>query len=101
MQVLQTLRSGISVQGKPAVGICLKDLQFLSTPIKEAVKDSGLGKSGVSKDFLMPGSKLTSITREKETKSRKCTVIWLDKLEPHLKKGLVKGDKCHFAAVST
>ncbi len=60
--------------------VFIEDLLFLSTKMKQALKKAGSGKS-VSKDFLLPDSRLTYVTRGKETQSRKCTIVGIDELD--------------------
>ena len=89
------MRTGITYQGKPIVGVCFDDVTWqipvTVTAVRDCVKQSGLGKH-VSKDFLRTNSTGLTIRRGTNSRSRKCTVIWLEKLPPALKGTLMEGE---------
>ena len=94
-QVLRTVRTGVTYQGRKAVAICLDDLPQVSTSSRDsqrAVKEGNLGKHNVAKDFVPPNSTDIVIRRGCNSKSRKCTVIWLDQLPSEIVKGLLQGN---------
>ena len=79
--------------------MCLADEALSShltdspSSIRAAIEGSGLGMDKqLSKDFLLPSSKDTEIVRYREnSKSRKCTTVYLEllpaELQEHLKQG--------------
>ena len=72
MQVLKSVRTGISFQGRPCLAMCLEDLDIEAGKVRQCVKSSNLGKHNVAKDFL-PLS--MNIKRGVNCQSRTCTVI--------------------------
>ena len=93
-QILRFMRTNITLQGKPAVAICLDDLQtsLTATPIaiRTVAKDRNMGKHDVSKDFVPVDSKNPFIRRNSNSRSRKCTVVWLEDLPSLLQERLQK-----------
>ena len=65
----------------------------MSTPeqIKKLVKAMKYGKSNVTKDFLPLSSQSVNIKRPLNSRSRKCTIIWLDKFEDTLRERILRG----------
>ena len=90
------MRTGITYQGKPAIGVCFDDLvqqiPVLPSVVRDYVKVAGMGKHNLSKDFLPPNSKDLIIKRASNGRSRKCTVIWMESLPPALKDTLIEGE---------
>lgn len=97
LQVFRSVRTGITCEGREAMGICLYDLAdslpFRPDIIEKVVINGSYGKKkNVSKDFLPRGSTDINIKRPHNYQSRKCLVIWLDKNVPsELKSDLIKG----------
>ncbi len=89
------MRTGISYMGHKAVAICLDDvLPHLSadaSTIKKAVKTGAVGGHNVAKDFVPPKSEDPSIRRGTNSHSRKCTIVWLEKLPTNLQQSLLQG----------
>ena len=104
IQILQCMRTGITYQGKPVIGVCFDDVtrQIPVTPavVRDRVKGSGLGKHNISKDFLPTNSTDLTIRRGSNSRSRKCTVIWLEKLPSALKDTLMEGENILFVPAS-
>ena len=77
------------------LAIVLGDMQdALSHPIlkiRKAITHGKIGETNVVKDFLMPGNKTTTITRNKTNRRRKCDVIVLSKVESDLRQQLLAG----------
>lgn len=89
------MRSGVSYQGKQAVAVCVDDLSaplHISTDnVRRAVKESGCGKHNVAKDFLAIDSTNPVIKRGVNSRSRKCTVVFVDILPDSLQQKLLRG----------
>ena len=82
------------------MGICLHDLPgalpFPPDVIEKFVIDGKYGKKkNISRDFLPRGSTDINIKRPHNYHSRKCLVIWLDKIPSELKSELIKGKVFH------
>ena len=95
-QVRQSMRSGFTdSNGKKSLGICLDDLAtHLSTSsldIRNAVKASGFGRHNIAKDFVPITSTNPTIKRGSNSRSRKCTIVWLDCLPQPLQDRLKQG----------
>jgi hypothetical protein len=96
MQVLQSVRTGISCDGKPVAAICLEDvaehIPFSSSTFRDAVKSNRWGKHNVSKDFL-PSTATTNVVirRGHNSRARKCTVVWIEKLPENQQITISKG----------
>jgi hypothetical protein len=91
------MRTGFSdSNGKKSLGICLDDLvshlSSSSVEIRNAVKTSGFGRHNIAKDFVPVTSTDPAIKRGSNSRSRKCTVIWLDCLPQALQDTLKKGN---------
>ena len=79
------MRTGVSCEGKEVLAVCWDDIpKLLHSPIliQKKIKDAKIGKHNIPKDFVPAGSPDPAIKRAVNSRSRKCTVIWLDKL-PH------------------
>ena len=73
----------MTYQGKKVVAICLDDIGYLSVTaavVQKAVKDGKVGMHNVAKDFVPAASTNPDVCRGSNSRSRKCTVIWLDQL---------------------
>ena len=95
-QVRQSMRSGFTdSNGKKSLGICLDDLAtHLSTSsldIRNAIKASGFGRHNNAKDFVPITSTNPTIKRGSNSRSRKCTIVWLDCLPQPLQDRLKQG----------
>ena len=88
LQVLQSVRTGLTLHGRQGIAMCLDDLsgKLSNSPtiVREAVKASKAGASHVARDFVPKGSKNCAIKRGANSLSRKCTVIWMDTLPERL-----------------
>ena len=75
------MRLGTSYQGKEVVAICFDDLSdaLSSNPtlIRCAIKASKMGAHNIAKDFVPINSEQCDIRRGINSRSRKCTTIWL------------------------
>ena len=95
MQVMQTMRAGITCQGKSAVGICLEHIKHIipdtPTVVRECIKVAGLRKHNQAKDFVPLNSTDTVIKRGSKNQSRKCTIVWLEILPSTLRENLMEG----------
>ena len=82
------MRSDLRVASRPVLSVVLSDiassLQHTLAEIRDALTLGKLGLKNVSKDFLVPGCLDTTITRNINSKRRKCDVIFLDVLDPEL-----------------
>ena len=96
LQVLRSMRSGVSFEGKQAMAICLDDigehLQHDCNLIRQSVKENGLGKHNVAKDFVPTDSTNCKIRRGSNSHSRKCTIIWLETLPIDLQEKVLQGN---------
>ena len=93
-KVLQTMRTRVTYQGKQALAICFDDISSLSvssTEVNKVVKTLKIGMTNLAKDFVPKSSKNPVIRRGSNSKSRKCTVIWTDKLSSTLKNRVLRG----------
>ena len=87
IQVLRSLRSGLSYQGRKAIAVCWDDISHLSFPlrtIREAIKTSNIGVNHVARDFVPKDSNNAVIKRGNNSYSRKCSIIWTDTLPQDL-----------------
>ncbi|XP_065913247.1 uncharacterized protein [Dysidea avara] len=86
--VLQSLRTGITFQGRKAIAVCLDDMSGILTSspadIREAVRNSKSGGTHVARDFVPKQSTRCLIKRGLNSRSRKSTVIWEDVLPESL-----------------
>ena len=82
------MRADLIVASRPVLSIVLSDVAASLThtlpSIRAAVVSGRFGLKNVSKDFLSPGSLDTTISRNVNSRRRKCDVIFLDRLDPHL-----------------
>lgn len=89
-------------QGKEVVAICLDDIaSYLSATtkqIRESVKALGFGKNNCAKDFVPKGSTDCVVKRPSNSHSRKCTVVWLDRIPTELRIKLKQGQYIHACA---
>ena len=89
------MRTGITCQGKPVIGICFEDVKqhipFTPNIVRDCIKVAGLGKHNQAKDFVPLNSTDTIIRRGSNNRSRKCTVVWLERLPSTLKETLMEG----------
>ena len=80
---------------KKSSGVCLDDLashfSSSSLDIRNAVKASGFGRHNIAKDFVPVNSTNPTIKRVTDSRSRKCTIIWLDCLPQDLQDRLKQG----------
>ena len=97
------MRTSLTCQGKPAVAICLElsdALSLSSSSIQAAVKHAEMGKHNVSRDFVPIDSTNARIKRStNNSKSKKCTVVWLDQLPPSLQEKLQRGESLECMSV--
>lgn len=86
--------TGFSDRGNKAGGVCLEDADVRITgrfqAVRNAVKDANMGRSNVAMDFLGEESTDCKIMRGRNSRSRKCTVSWMEKLPGALQQGLVQ-----------
>ena len=82
-------------QGKDVVAKVLDDiashLSSTTKQIKDSVKATGFGNNNISKDFVPRGSTDSVVRRPSNSYSRKCTVVWLDRIPSELREKLQKG----------
>ena len=94
-QVLRSVRTGISYQGKPVIAMCLEDiastLKIELDRVRHSIKESGIGKHNISKDFLPVESVNMTIKRGQNCRSRKCTVVWLENLPQVIQTSIGQG----------
>ena len=93
------MRADLIVASRPVVSIVLSDvlpsLSHTLPTIRRAITGGKYGLKNVSKDFLVPGSTNTlNISRNINSKRRKCEVIFLDTLEPQLGDQIRAGKFC-------
>lgn len=83
-------------QGKEVVAICIDDiasqLSFTTKQIRDSVKAKGFGSNNVAKDFVPKGSTDSVVRRPSNSHSRKCTVVWLDRIPSELQQKLQQGN---------
>ena len=80
-QVLQYMRTDMSVGGKPALAVVLNDLATLTYPvssIKKAITSRGYGQTTISKDFLQPGQECSVVKRGLRSKRRRCDTLYME-----------------------
>ena len=86
--MLQSLRTGITFQGRKAIAVCLDDISGILTSspadIREAVRNSKSGGTHVARDFVPKQSTRCLIKKGLNSRSRKSTVIWEDVLPESL-----------------
>lgn len=78
------MRTDVCVGGKAALAVVLSDVAFLTYPIsviRKAVTAGKYGLTAVSKDFLQPGEESVTVKRGDKSRRRRCTVIFLDKID--------------------
>lgn len=94
-QVLEYMRTDVSVGGQQVVTVVLGDVvSSLRHPIhnvRMAIEKGKYGQKQVTKDFLIPGDNGVAVTRDINSRRRKCDIIILSKIDPrygdHLKEG--------------
>lgn len=78
------MRTDVTVGGKAALAVVLSDVDVLTYPvhvIRKAVTSGKYGQSAISKDFLQPGENSTTVKRGEHSRRRRCTIIFLDKID--------------------
>ena len=77
------------------MAICIEDvakhLPHPASTFRQCVKKDGLGANNVSKDFLPSKSKSTTIKRGSNCRSRKCVVVYMDKLPQKMQSDVLEG----------
>ena len=75
------MRTELSYLGRKGLAICWNAV-LTSTPavIREALKSSGMDANHISCDFVPKNSSNFVIKRGTNSHSRKCSVVWVDKL---------------------
>ena len=90
------MRTSISDLGHVAVGLCLDDIHpFLTSSVKRikyAIKAAKMGRTNIPKDFLQLGADSERVIRVKNSRQRKCSIIWLeDPIPQSLHNSLLQG----------
>lgn len=97
-QVLRCVRTGVSYHGKPVLAICLEDvaqqLPYPTSVFRQSVKKDGLGANNISKDFLPSTGESTIIKRGSNCRSRKCTIVLMEKLPQNMQSDILEGMSC-------
>lgn len=79
------MRTDVRVSDEKVVAIVLGDVaEGLTHPIAEirrAISAANFGKVSIVKDFLKTGEVGTEVTRNKNSRRRKCDVIYQNKLD--------------------
>ena len=70
---------------------CMSHVQEDYSKVTSAIKQTGVGKNGEKRDFLLTTSNETFITQGINNVRRSCSVIFLDKLPTQLAAELKKG----------
>ena len=92
---MRTITIGSCFEGQRVVAVCLDDLSSILTfdpkTVRRAVKETGMGRHNKSKDFVPSSSTDPVIRRQGNSHSRKCTVVWLEKLPATLQSTIQQG----------
>lgn len=90
------MRTDLYVSSRTVLSIVLSDIASSLThtlvEIQEALIDGKFGMKNISKDFLVPGSSDQQIARNKNSRKRKCEVVFLDILDAELVQRVQAGD---------
>lgn len=90
------MRADLIVASRAVLSVVLSDiLPFLTHTLSEirgALTSGKLGFKNVSKDFLSPGCSDTNISRNVNSKRRKCEVIFMDMLDTQLIQQICAGE---------
>ena len=75
----------MQVCGKPVLAVVLSDhtLTYSLSRIRLAINRGGFGQTRVTKDFLIPGEKDSFVTRNVNSRRRKCEAINLSQIDSH------------------
>ena len=76
LQVIQYMRTDVTVGGMAALAVVLTDLAFLTYPvslIRKAVTSERYSQSAIAKDFLQPGVHSTTVRRGDQSRRRRLT----------------------------
>ena len=95
MQALQFVRTNVKVQGRMVMAIVLADvadrLTHSVTDIRKAIKSEDAGAVFITKDFLAPDDRSTTVVRNKNSKRRKCDAIFLQTMDEDQRDILLQG----------
>ena len=86
MQVLTVMRTDVKVYGQPVLDVVLSDvpphqLQHTVSSIRRSIQSGGYGQVNIVKDFLKEGETSATVTTGKNSRRRKCEIIFLNKLD--------------------